>query len=102
MLGILKIGLCIRNLGIDVAVRHEQVQPAVVVHIEETNAPAKQAGVDAQTAGIGAVFKVGIAEVGVKRVSVAGKVSLHHIERSVAVVISDRNTHACLRLGLGG
>src|ERR1700722_10727922 len=101
MLGILKIGLRIRNLGIDVAIRHEQVEPAVVVHIKEANAPAQQSSVDAQTTGISAVFKVRIAEIGVERVSVASKVSLNHVERSIAVVISDRNTHAGLRLRLG-
>ena len=84
------------------AVRHQQVEPSVVVHIEEADAPAEQARVYPETAGISAVFKARIAEVGVEGVSVARKVGLDDIERSVPVVVSDRDAHACLRLGLSG
>src|SRR5208282_2680607 len=36
------------HLGIDVAVGDQDVEPAVVVDVEEADAPAQQAGVDAQ------------------------------------------------------
>ena len=102
MLRILEVGLSARHLRIDVAVRHEQVEPSVVVHIEEANTPAEQARIHPETAGISAVFKARIAEVGVERISVARKVGLDDIERSVPVVVSDGDAHTCLRLSLSG
>ena len=101
MLGVFQVGLGLIDLGIDVAVRHQNVEPAVVVHVEEADAPAEQPRVDAQAAGISAVLEVAVAEVGVERVGVAGEVGLHHVEVAVAVVVADGNAHAGLRLGLG-
>ncbi len=48
MLGIRGVRLRSIDLGIDVAVRDEDVEPAIVIHIEEADAPAQVASVDAE------------------------------------------------------
>ena len=40
VLGVFQIGFGLVDLGIDVAVGHQDVEPAVVIHIEEADAPA--------------------------------------------------------------
>ena len=49
-------GLELPHLGIDVAVDEEQIEPAIAVEIEEADAPAKPARVEAEAAGERAVF----------------------------------------------
>lgn len=38
-------------------IRHQDVEPPVVIHIKKANAPSKQSRILAETAGIGVVFK---------------------------------------------
>ena len=102
VLGVFEVGFGFVDLGVDMAVGHKDVEPAVVVHVEEADAPAEEAGVDAEAAGIGAVFEDGVAEIGVEGIGVAGEIRFYDIEIAVAVVIADGNTHACLRFGFGG
>ena len=69
MFGILQVSLGLVHLGIDVAVGHQDVEPTVIVHVEEAHAPAQQAGVYAESARISAIFEDSVAEIGVKRSS---------------------------------
>ena len=79
VLGIFQIGLRLIDLGINMPIRHENIEPAVVIHIEEADAPAQQPRIHAQSAGISAVFEGRVAEVGIERIGVAGEVGLHHV-----------------------
>ena len=83
------------------SIRHQNVQPAIVIHVEEANAPSQKARVDTHSAGISAVFKSSVAEIGVKRICVTSEVGFHHIKGTVSVVITNRNTHSRLRLAFG-
>ena len=96
--GVFQIGVRPVDFRIDVAVRHQNVEPAVVIHVEEADAPAEQARIDAQTAWIGAVFEVAVAEIRVQRIGVAGEVCFDDVEVAVAVVVADGDAHAGLRL----
>ena len=57
-------------MAVDMTVGHEEVEPAVVVHVEETHAPAEIASVDAKAGEVGAIFKGSVAE-GTVKASVA-------------------------------
>ena len=89
------------HFGVDVAVGDEDVEPAVVVHVEEADAPAEKAGVDAEAGEVGAVVEVEPAQVQVERIGVAGEVGLDDVEEAVAVVVADGDAHAGLRLAVG-
>ena len=102
VLGVFEVGFGFVDFGIDVAVGHEDVEPAVVVHIEEADAPAEEASIDAEAAGISAVFEDGVAEIGVEGIGVAGEIRFYDIEIAVAIVIADGDAHAGLGLGFGG
>ena len=56
------------DLGVDVAVRDQDVGPAVVIHVEKADAPAEVAGVDAEAGEVGVVFEGAVAEVEVEGV----------------------------------
>src|ERR1700727_3549687 len=89
------------------AVRHKNVEPAVVVHVKESDAPAEQPRIYAQTAEISPVLKVRVAQIGVKRIGIAGKVSLDYVEVTIAVVITNGYAHPRLwqpfkRVGCAG
>ncbi len=90
------------DLGVDVAVGHEDVEPAIVVHVEEAYAPAEEAGVDAKAGEIGVVVEVAVAEIEVEGVGVAGEVGLDDVEEAVAIEVADGDAHACLGLAVGG
>ena len=48
VLGVGRVDVGAFDLGVDMAVGHEDVEPAVVVHVEEAHAPAEEASVDAE------------------------------------------------------
>src|ERR1700678_4218185 len=79
VLSVFQIGIRLIDLRIDVPVRHQDVEPAIVIHVEETNSPTQQARIDSQTTGIGPILKRGVPKVGVERISVAREVRLHDI-----------------------
>ena len=90
------------NLGVDVAVGHEDVEPPVIVHVEEAYTPAEEAGVDAEAGEIGVVVEVAVAEVEVEGVGVASKIGFDDVEETVAVEVADGDAHACLGFAVGG
>src|ERR1700742_3075335 len=79
------------------AIRHKNVEPAVVVHVKKSDSPAKQPRIYAQTAEISPVLKVSVAQIGVKRICISGKVSLDYVEVAIAVVITNGYAHPRLR-----
>src|ERR1700679_263992 len=89
------------DLGVDVAVGDQDVEPAVIVDVQKADAPAKQARVDAQTGLIGAVVEGTVAQVHVERIRVSGEVGLDDVEQTVAVVVAHRDTHAGLGFAVG-
>ena len=101
MLGIGGVGVGAVDFGVDVTVGDEDVEPAVVVHVEEADAPAEVAGVDAEAGEVGVVVEVEVAEVVVEGVGVSGEVGLDDVEEAVAVEVSDGDAHACLGFAVG-
>ncbi len=83
------------------AVAGQDVGPAVVIEIEEAGAPTKKAGVAAQAGLEGHVFEVVVAQVAVKRGSVAGEIGFDDFESAIAEDIGGGNAHACLRFAVG-
>src|SRR5207245_5065618 len=100
-LWITRVGLKLLDFGIDVAVADEDVRPAIVVHVEETAAPAEILRVLAETALIGGVLEIRAAEIVVKRRRVAGEIRFDQVEIAVEIVIGGRDAHAGLRLAVG-
>ena len=86
------------HLRIDMTVGEEQVQPAVVVEVQEGSPPAQPPGVDAHAAHEGPVVAVAVPAVAVQRRGVPGEVGLEDVHEPVAVVVANRDTHP--RLGL--
>ena len=95
------IHLCSVHLGIDVAVGDQDVEPAIVVDIDEAHTPAQQPGIHAQSRLVGAVVEGAVAEIHEEGVGIAGEIGLHNVEHAVAVVVADGNAHAGLRLAVG-
>src|ERR1700722_5950739 len=57
VLGVFQIALRSIYLWIHVAIRHKNVEPAIVIHIEEAHSPTQQPGIYAQAAWIGSIFE---------------------------------------------
>src|ERR1700737_206639 len=83
------------------AVAYQNVEPAIVVHIEEPAAPSQVSGVQPETGAIGRILKGAFAIVEIQRVGVAREVGLHDAECSGVQVVSGGNSHAGLRLSIG-
>ena len=99
--GVRRVGVRAVHFGIDVSVGDQDVEPAVVVHVEEADAPAEVAGVDADAGEVGAVVEVEAAEVLIEGGGVSGEVGLDDVEEAVAVEVSDGHAHAGLGLAVG-
>src|ERR1700736_5245322 len=83
------------------AIGHEEVEPAVVVHVEEADTPPEKTGIDAQARQVSVVVEVAIAEVEVNGVGVTGEVRFDDVQQAIAVVVADGDAHACLGLSVG-
>ena len=88
------------DLRIDVAIDDEEVEPAVVVEIDEADAPSEPAGVQPDAGGERPIVAEALAAVGVQRRGVAGEVGLEEIDGAIAVVVADRDAHPGLRLAV--
>src|SRR5215472_1312397 len=88
------------NLGIDVAISDQDVDPAIVVKIDEADTPAKEARVFSEAGLKGLVFENQIADVAIKAGSVAGEIRFYHVEVAVAIVVGGRDAHSRLRLSV--
>src|SRR5439155_8595542 len=94
-------GLQLLDLGIDVAVADKNVGPAVVVHVEETAAPAEILRVLAETALIGGVLEIRADQIVVERRGVSREIGFDQIEIAVEIVIRGGDAHAGLWLAVG-
>ncbi len=94
-------GLQLLDFGIDVAVAHQNVGPAVVVEVEESAAPAEILGVQAQSGLKGGVLEVRATLVVIQGWSVAREIGFHDVEIAVEIVVGGRDAHAGLRLAVG-
>lgn len=100
VLAVFQIGLRSIDFRINVSVRHEDVEPAIIIHVEEANTPSQQARIHSQAAWVSPILECSISQIGIKRIRVACEVCLYNIQISVPVIVADGNAHTCLRLGL--
>src|SRR5205807_6815443 len=95
------LGFELLDFRIDVAIADQDVGPAIVIHVEETAAPAEVLSVGAKAGGEGCVFETGAAEIVIERGSVSGEVGFDEIEVAIEIVVGGGDTHAGLRLSIG-
>ncbi len=95
--GLVKLGEA-ADVGIDVAVGDEEVQPAVEVGVEEGDAPAHrlEAG-RGQARGAAHVLEEPVAQVPVEGLGVVGEGGEHEVQPAVVVVVAGVHPHP--RLG---
>src|SRR6266404_7107464 len=82
------------------AVDEEQIEPTVVININETAAPAEPARINAHTRGKRHVIKHSFPGIVVKRGGIAREVGLENVEPAVAVIVAGCHAHAGLRLAI--
>ena len=81
--------------GIDVAVHDEQVEPAIVVVVEEGGAPAEEGHGGFSDAGLVAdVSEVGVAVVAVERLVVVGEGGVEEVDEAVVGEVPFGDAHA--------
>src|SRR5208283_1203460 len=88
------------EVGIDVAVGDDDILPAVVVEVEEADAPADVLGVDGEAGLGGDLGETNLAEVAVEVGDVAGEIGLDDVEPAVVIVIGGRGAHAGLLMAV--
>src|SRR2546425_633609 len=94
-LAVMQVRILLLNRVEIVPLRDEKVLPAVVVVIEEANAPpGMQHGDAAETAGEAGVRKAAVAGVLINRVALIGKIRDDKIGQTVVVVIGEVHAHA--------
>src|SRR5580700_2699994 len=74
----------------------QDVEPTVVVNIEESAPPTKQSGIGYEPGGLGVVLKHALAVVVVKIGKVVREICLEDIQQPIAVVIARGNPHTRL------
>ena len=84
------------DFGIEVAIGDHEVGPAVLVGVQEGEAPAEQK-IAAEAGPFRNVFEKFPVLVAVERRPVAGKIGLGNVEEAVAVIIRDGDSHAGLK-----
>src|ERR1700761_8965973 len=97
--GLLQVGiaqLLAFDLRVDVSVGDDQIPPAVVIDVDERDAPTeKLPGPETGLSGdIGEELAVVVVKQGRQ---IAGKVRFGNVEATITVEIGDRNTHAGLQ-----
>src|SRR5580658_3640019 len=86
--------LMLIDLRVNVAVDHEQVEPTVVVVVEEPVAPSdKRNGRLRNTGLVTHIGKVGIAIVMEQHLVVVAEIGDEKIEQAVVLVVADGNSH---------
>src|SRR5262245_46797366 len=83
-LPIARLGSNLFDLRIDVAVDQEEIEPAVLIEIEETDAPPEPPRVEPDAARERAIRAETVAAVRIQRGGVAGEVGLEDVDRAVA------------------
>src|SRR5579864_9272094 len=82
------------------AVGDENIDPTVVVEVDETYAPAQEAGILAEAGLKGFILEDQIALVVVETRRIAGEVGLDYVEIAVAIVVGSRHAHSRLRFAV--
>ena len=82
--------------GIDVPVRHNQIAPAVIIHIYEGHAPTQILARLQTTFARNICEKLAVV-VMKQRSQIAGKIRLSNIQPAIAIVIGNGNAHARLQ-----
>ena len=89
------------HLRVDVAVRDEQVFPAVVVEVNEHDAPAqREVGRRTDAGNVRDVREHPVTIVAVQRVVIVGEVADREVDQTVAVEVADADAHAGLLVSL--
>src|SRR5215470_2740952 len=78
------------------AVRQNQIGPAIIVIVKEHDTPAQKLGIASNSRSVGHVRKRAIPVIVIKSRRVIGKVGLEDVQLSVPVVIRNRCAHASL------
>ena len=82
------------HLGIDVAVDHHQVFPAVVVEVKKTNTPSDKRNSHLRNARLVADFsKAGVPVIPIQSLVVVGEIGHRQIHEAVVQVVANRQTH---------
>src|SRR5262249_38568228 len=95
-LAVTNLPLQLIHLRIDVAVDQKNVQPAVILQIEETASPTEPTCVNANPRVEGHVIETVLAEIAVERGCVVREVGLENVEQPISVVIARGHAHSCL------
>ena len=82
------------NLGVHVAVREEQVFPAIVIKIEEAHAKTEILPVDPEPSLDAGVFECAVAIVAVQRGHLFGKVCSRQIQPAVPIIVGHGHPHS--------
>src|SRR5262249_14106549 len=86
--------------GIDVAINDQDVFPAVVIEIDEADAPTEKSCVDTQSRAVAHISEKALPVVLVKRRYVIGKVGLDDVKKSVVIEVGCGGAHASLLLSI--
>src|SRR2546426_2846257 len=95
------LGFELLDFWIYMPVTDQDVWPAIVVHIEESAAPAKILRVRTEAGSKSSIFEIRSTQVVVQRRRVSGEIGFDDIEIAVHIVISRGDSHAGLRLAIG-
>ena len=103
-LGLFVVSMAVQGIdfGVHVPVHVEEVGPTIVIKIEESAAPTKQAGVCGQASGLRVLFKQALASIAIKIGEIVGEIGFKDIQQSVAIVVSCGNTHTLIDFDLHG
>ena len=88
-----EVQLAARKLSVHVAVRDEDVLPAVVVDVDEVDAEADVLPVDAQPGPEARDLERARSVIAVERGHLFGEVRAHDVEPAIGIVVSDADAH---------
>src|SRR5271156_6269931 len=84
------------NLGVNVAIGHENIRPSIVIEVEEPDSPPNKFRISSDPRSKGIVVKGAVAAIAIEGAGVGVEVRLNDIEESVAIVVSGSDSHATL------
>src|ERR1051325_2148610 len=88
------------NLWINVAIDLHDVGPAVVIKVGEATSPSDITIVDCDPGWEGHIGKASVSIVVIQVAGIVGKIGFEDVEPSIAVVVGNRNSHACLLVSI--
>src|SRR5205807_4302989 len=85
------------DLGINVSVGHENVQPTGIVHIEKSRSPADiRIGGFRDVGSSGDVDEPLPPKIAIQRIRLVDKIGDHHVETAIMIVVAPIDTHGSL------